>query len=136
MAEKYGRMMAKRAFIVLRLGGRMGIMNDNYNDVMERNERNKKYRRRLVLQLVLVLAIIPYGIISIPILTQLHSTNPDFVGIATGIVVAGFIAWFVGLIVVTNKIRCPHCNKWLGNSNPWNIPNCPYCKTSLETYEL
>ena len=58
--------------------------------IMERNERNKKYRRRLVLQLVLVLAIIPYGIISIPILTQLHSTNPDFVGIATGIVVAGF----------------------------------------------
>ena len=97
------------------------------------NEQNKKYRRRLVLQLVLVLAIIPYGIISIPILTQLHSTNPDFVGIATGIVVAGFVAWFVGLIVVTNKIRCPHCNKWLGNSNPWNIPNCPYCKTSLKT---
>lgn len=110
-------------------------MDNNYSEIMEKNERNKKFRRRLVLQLVVLLAIIPYGIISMSVLIPLHSSNPDFIGIAIGIVVAGFIAWFVGLIIITNKIRCPHCNKWLSNSYPWNIPNCPYCKTSLKTLE-
>ncbi len=111
------------------------IMHDNFEEVKERNKRNLKFRGRLKIQLIACLAIVPYGLIGGSIYINICKANPDLTTIATWLLVAGCVAWVAWVIVASTKICCPHCNHWIGRSDPWNIPSCPYCKTSLKIQE-
>ena len=106
-------------------------MNECYEVVKERNEKNKAFRKRLktysIIRIVwLGLTLLAMGLISVYVTSKTAAL--------IGICVLGtiFIIWIVWCIIGGLKICCPHCNSYIGRSDPWHIPKCPYCGTGLE----
>lgn len=106
-------------------------MNEPIEVTKERNEKNITFRKRLRNTYI--------GIYSLPCIGLLIMTSfsaykdnktVSYIVIAVSITI--IIAWFLWLLIRIPSIRCPHCNRFIGRSNPWNIPKCPYCGTSLE----
>lgn len=106
-------------------------MNENYEMVKERNEKNMAFRKRLKNHY-----IGRYGLIGVLLLGGwgLYMFADSKTAIIIGLCVLGaiFVAWFLWCIIGGIRICCPHCDKSIGRSNPWNIRKCPYCGTSLE----
>ncbi len=110
------------------------MMNESYEVIKERNDKNKAFRKRLKNFYIGL-----YGVVGVMILCALTLKSLTYSKIAVmigiGVVVAIFVVWIVWCVVSGSKIRCPHCNRYIGRSNPWNITKCPYCGTSLEVLQ-
>lgn len=106
-------------------------MNESYEMVKERNEKNKIFRKRLK-----NFYIARYGLIGILILGvwgfNIFADSKTVATICLGVLGVIFVIWFLWCIINSARICCPHCNKFIGRSDPWNISKCPYCGTSLE----
>lgn len=105
-------------------------MNDNYEEITE----NKAFRKRLK-----VFYYVLYGLVAMLFLCGVMVPSCLKTKIATyiiiGLLVVCLIAIVLWLIIGGSKIRCPHCDRYIGRSDPWNIRKCPYCGDSLEIVE-
>ena len=110
-------------------------MDENYEVVKERNEKNKAFRKWLK-----IYYIVKYGVAGVLLLGSgvLCTLTDSKIAVIMGlcILVAIFVAWFLWCIMGGSKICCPHCNNYIGRSDPWRILKCPYCGTSLEILEF
>ncbi len=110
-------------------------MNESYEVVKERNDKNKAFHKRLktyYIGLWVLVGVMCFGAFTLYTLTY----SKIAVKIGVGVLIVIIVVFFVWCIVGANKIRCPHCNKFIGRSDPWNIPQCPYCGTSLKIQEF
>ncbi len=109
-------------------------MNEPIEVTKERNEKNITFRKRLKNTYI---GIYSLPIIGLLIMTSLsaYKDNKTVAYIVIGISITIIIAWILWMLIRVPNIRCPHCNQFIGRSDPWNIPKCPYCGTSLEIYE-
>ncbi len=110
-------------------------MNESYEVIKERNDKNRAFRKRLknfYIGLYVLVGVMFLGALTLKTLTY----SKTAVMIGAGVLGVIFVAWMLWLIIGGNKIRCPHCNKYIGRSDPSNIQKCPYCGTSLEVQEF
>jgi len=109
-------------------------MNESYEVINERNEKNKTFRKRLKNTYIGIYSLPCIGLILITSLRPYIETKLGAY-IVSSVLIIILIAWFLWLLIRIPSIRCPHCNSFIGRSDPWNIPKCPYCGTSLEILE-
>lgn len=106
-------------------------MNESYEVAQEKNEKNKTFRKRLRNFYIGL-----YGLLGAMFLWACglgaFGDSKIAVAIGFGVLTALFVAWILWCIFGGIRISCPHCDKSIGRSNPWNIRKCPYCGTSLE----
>ena len=109
-------------------------MNGNYEAAQEKIEKNKAFRKRLKNFYIGL-----YGLLGAMLLwgcgLGAFGDSKIAVVIGVGVLAALFVAWILWCVLGIPRICCPHCNKFIGRSNPWNIAKCPYCGTSLEIIE-
>ncbi len=106
-------------------------MNESYEVAQEKNEKNKAFRKRLK-----TFYIGLYGLLGAMFLWAcgLGAFGDSKIAVIIGIIVLGvlFVAWILWCVIGIPRICCPHCGRFIGRSNPWNISKCPHCGTSLE----
>lgn len=109
-------------------------MNESYEAAQKKNEKNKAFRKRLK-----IFYIGLYGLLGAIILWACglgaFGDSKIAVAIGWGVLAALLVAWILWCIIGIPRICCPHCDRFIGRSNAWNIAKCPYCGTSLEILE-
>lgn len=109
-------------------------MNESYEVVKERIEKNKAFHKRLK-----IFYIGLYGLLGAMLLWACglgaFGDSKIAVAIGWGGLAALLVAWILWCIIGIPRICCPHCDRFIGRSNPWNIAKCPYCGMSLEILE-
>lgn len=109
-------------------------MDENLEKVKERNEKNKAFRKRLKNLYKVMYGLMAFMFVTIVILT-IESPPRTVMIPALYVECVLFVVWLLCCIIGGLRIRCPHCNAYIGRSDPWNIRKCPYCGESLEILE-
>lgn len=112
----------------------MDTMDRQELEFRERNEKNKRFRKRLRNFYIGLYA--PWGVILLlmGVFCCLEAKAAQIVVLCiNGIIV---VAWFVWMIYgILYRMSCPHCKAALNKSDPWNIVKCPFCGTDLSIKE-
>ena len=106
-------------------------MNEPIEVTKERNEKNNTFRKRLKNTYIGIYSLPCIGLLLMISLSPYMGTKPGAY-IVSAVLITILFAWLLWLLIRVPNIRCPHCNQFIGRSDPWNIPKCPYCGTSLE----
>ena len=110
-------------------------MNEPLEVTKERNEKNIAFRKRLKNTYICVYGI-PVVLLLVALSLKAYSELKTAVYILLTVMAILLIVWFLCCLILIPTIRCPHCKSFLGRRDPWNIPKCPQCGTSLEILEF